>query len=259
MNYLNKPRTAFHTTFTTLALTIIGTWSHLSVAADLDTLITQALNSGVRSAEEKARDTNRKPLETLSFFKLTPDMRVLELVPGGGWYTKVLAPALKDEGKLYLAIGTDRVAKDLLGKPGFEKVEVVEVDTDMAREGRSNNATYMKLGVKDLDMVLTFRNLHNFAAGGRDAINKAAFDALKPGGYYGVVDHTRRHNEPTNATNGRRMDPVLAIKEIQAAGFELVDFTDIHYKPSDKLELELADKAVAGKTDRFTLLFRKPE
>jgi len=85
------------------------------------------------------------------------------------------------------------------------------------------------------------------------------FDALRPGGFYGVVDHTRRHNEPGTHENWRRMDPVLAIREIQSAGFELVEFSDLHYRPDDELRYEVGRKTVRGNSDRFTLLFRKPE
>lgn len=114
------------------------------------------------------------------------------------------------------------------------------------------------LGVTDADLVLTFRNLHNFTAPARAHLNRAVFNALKSGGLYGVVDHTRRHNEPDNSENWRRMDPVLAIKEIQAAGFALVDYSDVHYRPDDELRYEVGRKSVTGNTDRFTLLFRKP-
>lgn len=242
-----------------IATLSMGLTSAVSQAADLDAVMAKAIDSPARTDADKARDANRKPAETLKFFQLEPNMKVLELVPGGGWYTKILAPILKDEGKLYLAVGTTRIEGGLLKEPGFEKVSVVKVDSDLARNGGPSDGTYMKFDVKDLDMVLTFRNLHNFAAGGRNAINKAAFDSLKPGGLYGVIDHTRRHNEPQNSENGRRMDPVLAIKEIESVGFEFVDYSDLHYRASDKLELELRKEGVAGKTDRFTFLFRKPE
>jgi predicted methyltransferase len=85
------------------------------------------------------------------------------------------------------------------------------------------------------------------------------YDALKPGGIYAVVDHDRRHMEPDNPENRRRIDPVLAIKEIQAAGFELVDFSDLHYRPDDELRYEVGRHSVTGNTDRFTLKFRKVE
>ena len=90
-------------------------------------------------------------------------------------------------------------------------------------------------------------------------MNKAVFDALKPGGTYAVVDHTRRHMQKLNNENGRRVDPVLAIKEIQQAGFEFVDYTNLHYRPDDELRYEVGRKTVTGNTDRFTFKFIKPK
>jgi predicted methyltransferase len=78
--------------------------------ADLKATLEAAMASDIRSADERARDAQRKPLETLEFFGLKEDMRVLELLPGGGWYTKLLAPTLADKGKLYVAIGTQQVS-----------------------------------------------------------------------------------------------------------------------------------------------------
>jgi predicted methyltransferase len=89
-------------------------------------------------------------------------------------------------------------------------------------------------------------------------MNELAFEALRPGGIYGVVDHTARHMEPSNNSNGRRIDPVLAIKEIQEAGFVLVDFSNMHYKEDDELEYEVGARSVSGNTDRWTIKFMKP-
>ena len=85
------------------------------------------------------------------------------------------------------------------------------------------------------------------------------YDALKPGGIYAAVDHNRRHMEPDNPENRRRIDPVLVIKEIQSAGFELVDFSELHYRPDDELRFEVGRRSVTGNTDRWTLKFRKVE
>ena len=136
---------------------------------------------------------------------------------------------MRENGEYYAALGTGRVSESLFGKPGFEKAKVVAKDSKVYRkEGdRSYTLETNGLGVTDVDMVLTFRNYHNFGAAGRAAMNKAAFDALKPGGVYAVVDHTRRHMEQDNAENRRRIDPVLAIHEIEAAGFEFADFSDL--------------------------------
>jgi predicted methyltransferase len=188
-------------------------------------------------------------------------MKIIELLPGGGWYTKLLAPVMAENGEMYVALGTSRVQERVLNQPGFEHVKVVAEDANIYRpEGSRTYAIEMGgLGVSDADMVLTFRNYHNFGAEGRAAMNRAVFDALRPGGIYAVVDHSRRHMQSDDQENRRRMDPVLAIKEIQAAGFELVDFSDLHYRPDDELRFEVGRKTVTGNTDRWTLKFVKPE
>jgi predicted methyltransferase len=221
----------------------------------------EAMASDVRTERELERDRNRMPVETLRFFGLRDDMRIVELLPGGGWYTKLLAPAMAENGEFFVALGTGRVEESLAGKPGFENINIVAQDANIYRpEGsRFYALEFDELGVQNADMVLTFRNYHNFAAEGRAAMNQAAFEALKPGGIYAVVDHTRRHMEANSDENRRRMDPVLAIMEIQAAGFELVDYATLHFRPDDELRYEVGRKTVTGNTDRFTLKFRKPE
>ena len=220
-----------------------------------------AMDADVRTESEVERDRNRKPVETLEFFGLRDDMKVVELLPGGGWYTKLLAPVLAENGEFYVALGTGRVSENLLGQEGFDKVGVLAEDAKIYRpEGARNYVVEVdSLGVTDADIVFTFRNYHNFGPEGRAAMNAAVYDALKPGGIYAVVDHNRRHMEPDNPENRRRLDPVLAIKEIQAAGFELVDFSDLHYRPDDELRYEVGRRTVTGNTDRWTLKFRKVE
>ena len=229
-------------------------------ADDIDAKVEAALAAEARPEAHRDRDRNRRPLQTLKFLGLKDDMQVLELLPGGGWYTRVLAPVLADNGKLYVALGTGRVADTVLKEPGFEKVEVLETTDNVRRppESRLYTMDEFDFGVSDLDMVLTFRNVHNFDAAGRALMHREAFEALKSGGVYGVVDHTRRHMEPDDPENRRRIDPVLVIKEVQAAGFEFVDFSDLHYRADDELEYEVGRRSVSGNTDRFTLMFRKP-
>ena len=234
-----------------LPLTLVAT-----AEADLAEAVAAAQAAEIRSDAERARDANRKPAETLAFFRLRQDMRVLELVPGGGWYTKILAPLLYENGQLFVSIYADQLRKTLMGKPGFDRITLIESQGDMTRSGRRIEG--LSFEAEDMDLVLTFRNLHNFTADGRAALNTSAFAALKSGGYYGVVDHTRRHMQEDSAENWRRMDPVLAIKEIEAAGFDFVDFSDLHYHLDDELRYEVGRRSVSGNTDRFTLLFQKP-
>ena len=110
----------------------------------------------------------------------------------------------------------------------------------------------------DIDLALTFRNLHNMTEEGRRGVNEAVFGALKSGGHYGVVDHTKRHMEPENPENRRRIDPVLVVKEMLDIGFEFVGYSDLHYRADDELRYEVGRRSVTGNTDRFTFLFRKP-
>lgn len=226
----------------------------------IDAELREALTSPFRTSEDVARDENRKPVETLMFFGLRPDMRVMELLAGWGWYTKILAPVLKQDGTLYESLGTTRLA-GLLKQDGFSSVELLALDTDIKRPTGEllYELTPFEFPVSDLDMVLTFRNYHNFDEPSRRIINKAVFRSLRPGGIYGVVDHTRRHMQPLTEENHRRFDPVVAIKEIQEAGFILEDFSDLHYRPDDELMYEVGRKSVTGNTDRFTLKFRKPQ
>lgn len=224
-------------------------------AASLDA----AMKAEDRPEADLARDRNRKPMETLEFLRFDDEMSVLELVPGGGWYSRLLAPTLAENGEYYVSVGTRRLEEGLLTEPGYEAVEVLPFDAIGEREGRRVGINAFTFGVDNIDLVLTFRNLHNFTESGRARMNEAAFAALRPGGLYGVVDHTRRHMEPDWTENWRRMDPVAMIIEIQAAGFELVDASDLHFRPDDELEYEVGRASVTGNTDRFTLLFRKPE
>jgi len=218
-----------------------------------------AMAGDIRSDAEKARDANRKPIETLEFFGMTEQMRVLELVPGGGWYSKLLAPVLADEGELFVAIGTTTV-QSLVDDGTLEGVNVVEVDGEFVRPEGQRRFQFdgLRIPVEDIDLALTFRNLHNMTEAGRRGVNEEVFRVLKRGGHYGVVDHTRRHMQDDYYENWRRMDPVQMIKEIEAAGFEFVDFSTLHYRPDDELRYEVGRHTVTGNTDRFTLLFRKP-
>jgi predicted methyltransferase len=221
--------------------------------------IEAAMAAEIRGIEDTERDENRMPVETLEFFGLRDDMKVVELLPGGGWYTKILAPVLAENGEYYVALGTGRVKQNLAELPGFENMQIVAEDAVISRpEGSPVYVLETEgLGVTDADIVLTFRNYHNFGPEGRAAMNQAAWDALKPGGIYAVVDHTRRHMEKDNPENRRRIDPVLAILEIQAAGFRLADYADLHFRADDELRYEVGRKTVTGNTDRFTLMFIK--
>lgn len=224
------------------------------------TKLEKALDSPLRTDRERARDANRLPEETLGFMRLSDDMRVLELFPGTGWYTKLLGPVLAERGKLYLALSTGRVTDLVSGAPELSKVEILDANPSMPATGVRGvfDLEEFSFWVEDIDLVVTFRNAHNLTPAGRVNLNAAVWEALKPGGLYGIIDHSRRHMEPSAGHNHRRVDPVRLIHELTEAGFEFVAWSDLHYRPVDDLTLEVGDARVRGRTDRFTFLFRKP-
>ena len=241
-----------------ISLALAATLAASIATADIDEKVKAALAADIRTEAETARDANRKPLETLKFFGLTDGMQVLELFPGGGWYTKILAPVLAENGGLAVSIFTDGAAA-MAEEAGWD-IDVIANDDYQPVEGtRRFTMGSMDFGEAQFDMALTFRNMHNFTDDGRAMLNAAVFKALKPGGAYGVVDHTRRHMQPETGESWRREDPVRTIKEVQAAGFVLESYSDLHYRPDDELRYEVGRKSVTGNTDRYTLLFRKPE
>ena len=223
--------------------------------------VLEVLQGDIRTAEDRARDPNRQPWDTLEFFRMREDMRVIEILPAGGWYTKILAPLLRENGKLYVVhppgFYADAFA-EVAALPGMEEVEQI----GWGATGGGGGGPFGPSGrwdVEPVDLIVTFRNYHNFLPADRMTVNESAFDALKPGGYYGIVDHTRRHMEPGTQANGRRVDPVLVIKEVQESGFEFVDFSDSLRRPNDALLLEVGNPEVSDRADGFTLLFRRPE
>jgi predicted methyltransferase len=252
-----------HLLFAVVALLLFGP-ALLAQPADptpFQQRVLAATQGDIRTPEERARDPNRLPAEILAFFRMREDMRVIEILPAGGWFTKILAPVLKDEGKLYVVHPEGFYAdayRRIANLPGLEDVEEIGWGATAGGNGGPFGPSG-RWDVEPVDMALTFRNYHNFSPADRATVNRSVFNALKSGGYYGIVDHTRRHNEPGNRENGRRVDPVLVIKEVQEAGFELVDFSNLYYRPNDTLALEVANPEVNDRTDRIALLFQKPD
>lgn len=249
--------------FIPLVLLITSAFTYPAYAdghsSNAQSAIEKAVASDIRSEQEKARDTSRKPVEALKFFGLEEDMRVLELVPGSGWYTKILNEVVKNKGQLYVAISTRRLNFD---EPWLQGVQVAGSGYAFERAdapGYVANLSEGSFEVKNLDMVLTFRNVHNLTVAARNKLNADVYDALAPGGIYGVIGHTKRHMVPGNAEIWRRTDPVQIIKEALDAGFEFEAYSNIHYRPADELVFDSQHESIKGDSDRFTLKFRKPE
>jgi len=274
---------------TALAAATLLAWGSLSAAAtdppvtDAATLATldRVLAGDHRSEQNRARDAWRHPKETLSFFGLKQNMTVMEVWPGGGgWYTEVLAPTLREHGQ-YIAASWDpkseskyvqenskKFAAKLAERPNlYDRAKVVALQAP-------NELKPVPHG--SVDMVLTFRNVHSFMGNdSSDAMYKAMFAALKPGGILGVVGHRGKDGEPQDpkAKSGY-VQTDYEIAQVEKAGFKLIGRSEINANLKDTKDhlngvwslpptLDGGDtdreKFVAiGESDRFTLRFRKP-
>ena len=142
-----------------------------ATASDWQDKLEQALDSSLRTEAEKARDGNRLPAETLEFMRFSDDLRVLEMFPGNGWYTKLLAPVLAEKGQLYLALSTGRVAGLAESVPELADVEILDVNPAMPSTDRRGifNLEEFSFWLEDLDLVLDgrrFRRRCGYSPGG---------------------------------------------------------------------------------------------
>jgi predicted methyltransferase len=243
-----------------LSLTFPGP-SQAEESSATETKLKAALAMEHRGAKNRERDENRDPVKAMRFCRLEESMTVLEFGPGGGWYTEILGPVLQEKGRLIIAYKASWMEKldGLLAQDFMSAVEKHPIDISWNSEEKRFNVGEIAYDVTGADLALNIREYHNLNTDGAARVNKATFEALKPGGLYCIIDHTRRHMEPRNQENRRRADPVTVILEVQAAGFQLVDSSDLFFKADDELRYEVGRKTVTGNTDRFSLLFRKAQ
>jgi predicted methyltransferase len=270
-------------TFTTLAGALVAmAMFAMPATAKMDEATKAALKDAIanapRTEANKVRDPHRHPLETLEFFGLNKNMKVMEIWPSGGYWTEILAPVLKEN---YIAAHWDPARSENTKKM---------VDAFKANLA-ANEAVYGKPQVVVLmpqtnqmtpvppgsvDMVVTFRNIHNWMASDQqDAMFKVFYDALKPGGYLGVKEHRgdpTKPQDPKAASGYVREDFAQALAE--KAGFKLVAKSDINNNPKDTKDypkgvwtlppnyregdVDKAKYTAIGESDRFTHLYQKP-
>lgn len=249
-----------------------------AAASASDAALSQAVADPGRSPKFVARDRYRHPVEELTFFGLKPTMTVVEVWPGSGYWTEVLGPYLKGSGHYYAAVTVPKESKEEDTTTTAWKARVAE---QKARYG-SIVITELGKGHFDVapsgsaDLIVTFRNLHNWMDGGyAEEALKGLFKALKPGGILGVEDHRGRNDQPQDpkAKSGYvRQD--YAIELARKAGFEFVSASEINANPKDTKSwpegvwtlpptLALGDKdrekyLAIGESDNFVLKFRKP-
>ncbi|PAJ76036.1 methyltransferase [Pseudoalteromonas sp. NBT06-2] len=251
-------------------------------STDINSLLDNSINSDLRSVQNKDRDQYRNPKETLAFFDLQPNMTVVEIWPGSGWYSEILAPVLKEQGTYFAA-----------NFPSDSEVKYYQRALQNYKDKLTTDKAFSKIRVSEFypgshhaiapeesaDMVLTFRNLHNWYMQrdneGVENAFKAFYTALKPGGILGLVDHRLpelRHSAKAKRSGYVKESWVISLAK--KAGFVLVDKSEINANPKDTadhtkgvwtLPPRLAsgdtntNKYLAiGESDRMTLKFKKP-
>lgn len=253
--------------------------------ANAQPAITPAVQAAVdgkgRTPANVQRDAYRHPAQTLSFFGVEPGKTVVEITPGGGWYSEILAPLLRENGTYVAAVvdpmavaegrgrdyqqrGLDGLTKKFAGTPtAYDKVEIVKYDPKAPVFGKAGSA----------DVVLTFRNVHNWrSAGQAEGMFKGFYNVLKPGGVLGVVEHRAKADVPADDKSGYvGQKQMIALAE--AAGFKLDGSSEINTNPRDTKDYpngvwtlpptnnhdasDAAKYKAIGESDRMTLRFIK--
>ncbi len=263
------------------ALTLILSTSAYASNEYIADLLDEVIDAPHRSEENRARDRYRHPKETLLFFGLRENMTVVEISPATGWYTEILAPILKRQGK-FLASPPALTADtpEPLKRRDAAYKAMVAADAKLYGGTTITNFDLQKpvFGTAgNADMVLTFRNVHNWAkAGTADAMFQAFHTALKTGGVLGVVEHRARPGTSfQRQIDSGYMTEAYVIETATRAGFKLVASSDINYNPKDTTdhpggvwnlppnlrgvaEKDKAKYLAIGESDRMTLKFVKP-
>lgn len=245
--------------------------------------IATAVKAGTRDPANIVRDRYRHPAETLSFFTVQPGSTVIEITPGGGWYSEILAPLLRGKGQYIAAVVDPGAVAEGRGREFQQRSRAGLEQKFAAAPAQFDKATFVAYDparpvfgpAASADVVLTFRNVHNWRkAGQAEGMFKGFFDVLKPGGVLGVVEHRANADVPADDGTGY-VGQQQVIAMAQAAGFQLQASSEINANardtkdhpngvwtlpPSNQHEKADAAKYQAiGESDRMTLRFVKPK
>jgi predicted methyltransferase len=230
------------------------------VSADAPQIVA-ALADSRRPADDTARDAARHAAETLAFARIEPGDRVADIFPGGGYWTRLFAVAVGDEGRVYPTIRADGVA-------GEYELPVLAVAAQYPNAVMAR-VPYDALAYPEpLDVIFTAQNYHDlpiasYNLGDRNAVNASAFAALKPGGIYVIIDHSAVDGSPVQTEDNdatlHRIDQATVRREVEAAGFVFDGESNVLRNAADARTVSVFDPSIRGSTDQFMMRFRKPE
>ena len=219
--------------------------------------VDEALAAASRPNEDRARDAGRMPGQVLEFFGIGAGSRVADVLSGGGYYTRILAPVVGPEGAVYAGNNPffqrfgDEAMTALLSEPGFENVMRIDAPVDEIALPSDGSLDAVMIALAYHDLWLTDED--------RDELNRRVFAALRSGGAYGIIDHSAAEGTGTSVIESlHRIEESVIVEEISRAGFELGARGDFLANPDDDRSLRVFDPAIRGQTDRFVLRFEKP-
>jgi len=227
-------------------------------AAGPSKAITAAVDDSARPQADKDRDAVRKPAESLEFAGIKPGDKVVEVMPGGGYFTRLLSVAVGPKGHVYA------VSPPPMGERDFGKAAKA-----LAEDSHYSNVTAVGSAFTSIslpgpvDVVWTSDNYHDFHNGPNAdiaAFNKAMLGLLKPGGTYVIIDHAAAAGAGTTVTSSmHRIDPAAVKEEVTAAGFKFVKEGNFLHRTDDPRNVPIRDPSVRGKTDQLAMKFAKPK
>lgn len=240
-----------------VAVSMVALALSVSAAAQMPSAaIKAAVADTARPAADTARDADRKPGEVVAFAGIKPGDKVADLLPGGGYFTRIFAKVVGTKGMVYAVVPAGQASRP----GGLDRINALAASYPNVKVVAADWAT-MALPEK-LDVAWTSENYHDLHNGGPEAIaafNRAIFNALKPGGIFYVEDHSAPGAGDTVTKTLHRIDPAVVKQEIQAAGFRLEGESKLLANAADSHTLGVTDASLRGKTDKFVLKFRKPK
>jgi predicted methyltransferase len=244
-----------------VAGSLAGASAYAALTLPVPASLKAAVADSARPEADRARDADRKPAETMHFAGIHPGQTVVELAPGGGYYTRLLSAAVGPKGKVYAVMSPPKPdAPPNAPVPGAA-VRAIAADPHYANITVSAQR-YAELSLPEqADVVWTTQNYHDFhniANTDMATINKAIASVLKKGGTFFVLDHAAEPGSGARDTNTlHRIDKATVIKEVEAAGFKLEGESDLLANKNDPHTAKVFDAQIRGHTDQFMLKFKK--
>jgi len=239
-------------------LAIAAPFTHANAAQDIKDVITAAIADPARPDSDREQDGERKSQQVLEFSGIRPGDRVADFIPGRGYVTRLFSKIVGKDGHVYA------VVPDELPDRMVSSVQKLSDDPTYGNISVTRGPVNDFKTPEKLDMVWTSMNYHDlhdafFGPADLGKVNKAIFNALKPGGIYLVLDHAAAAGSGLRDTDTlHRIDPETVKQEIEAAGFKLESQSDVLKNPADDHTMKVFNTAIRGKTDKFIFKFRKP-